>query len=149
MGKLDHIAEGRNQGLDLARRIVADAQASGTDPLKALDMEIKNRRIVGIAAKMTRSEWEKEFASATELAYKAAMVIAMAVLWGDFGWGGVKRLPKFCDAYLNYLMEIGRQNTSITELIDLLAEHAGVHVDLAAKGFTADFRKAKGKDRIA
>jgi hypothetical protein len=84
-----------------------------------------------------------------ELAYKAAMVIAMAVLWGDFGWGGVERLPKFCTAYLNYLMEIGRQNTSITELVDLLETKAGVHVDLAEKGFAADFRKAKGKDRIA
>lgn len=149
MGKLDHIAEGRNQGLDLARRIVAQAQQDGADPLRALDMEIRNRRIVGIAAKMTRSEWEKEFANAMELAYKAAMVIAMAVLWGDFGWGGVKRLPKFCSAYLNYLMEIGNGNTSITELVDLLAEKAGVHVDLAEKGFTADFRKAKGRDRIA
>ena len=149
MSKSDVLAEGRNQGLDLARRIVAQAQQDGTDPLKALDMEIKSRHIIGIAVKMTKSEWEKEFAAATELAYKAAMIIAMAVLWGDFGWGGVKRLPKFCDAYLNYLMEIGRQNTSITELIDLLAERAGVHVDLAEKGFTADFRKAKGKDRIA
>ena len=149
MSKSDVLAEGSNQGLDLARRIVAQAQQDGADPLKALDMEIRNRHIIGIAVKMTKSEWEKEFAAAMELAYKAAMVIAMAVLWGDFGWGGVKRLPKFCDAYLNYLMEIGRQNTSITELIDLLAEHAGVHVDLAEKGFTADFRKAKGKDRIA
>jgi hypothetical protein len=46
-------------------------------------------------------------------------------------------------------MEIGKGNTSITELVDLLADKAGVHVDLAEKGFTADFRKAKGKDRIA
>jgi hypothetical protein len=46
-------------------------------------------------------------------------------------------------------MEIGRQNTSITELVELLETKAGVHVDLAEKGFTADFRKAKGKDRIA
>lgn len=149
MSKSDQIALGRNQGLDLARRIVAQAQQDGADPLKALDMEIRSRHIIGIAAKMTKSEWEKEFAAAMELAYKAAMVIAMAVLWGDFGWGGVKRLPKFCSAYLNYLMEIGRQNTSITELVDLLADKAGVHVDLAGKGFTADFRKAKGKDRIA
>ena len=149
MSKSDQIALGRNQGLDLARRIVAQAQQDGTDPLKALDMEIRSRHIIGIAAKMTRSEWEKEFAAAMELAYKAAMVISMAVLWGDFGWGGVKRLPKFCSAYLNYLMEIGRQNTSITELVELLEQKAGVHVDLAEKGFTADFRKAKGKDRIA
>ena len=149
MSKSDQIALGRNQGLDLARRIVAQAQEDGADPLRALDMEIRNRHIIGIAAKMTRSEWEKEFVSAMELAYKAAMVIAMAVLWGDFGWGGAKRLPKFCSAYLNYLMEIGKGNTSITELVDLLADKAGVHVDLAEKGFTADFRKAKGKDRIA
>ena len=76
MSKADQIALGRNQGLDLARRIVAQAQQDGTDPLKALDMEIRSRRIVGIAAKMTRSEWEREFAAAMELAYKAAMVIA-------------------------------------------------------------------------
>ena len=32
MSKSDQIAEGRNQGLDLARRIVAQAQQDGADP---------------------------------------------------------------------------------------------------------------------
>ena len=94
MGKMEQIAEGRNQGLDLARRIVAQAQQDGADPLRALDMEIKSRHIIGIAAKMTRSEWEKEFASAMELAYKAAMVIAMAVLWGRLRMGRSQALAE-------------------------------------------------------
>lgn len=149
MGKLDNMHEYRNQGIAFARKVVAQAQADGLDPVKVLDAEISKRHALSMTVLMTRQEWEEEFATAMELAYKAAMVIAMAVLWGDFGWGGVKRLPKFCSAYLNYLMEIGRQNTSITELVDLLETKAGVHVDLAEKGFTADFRKAKGKDRIA
>ena len=149
MGKLELMHEYRNQGMGLAHKIVEQAQKDGLDPLAVLDSEIRKRHALDMTVVMTRQEWEKEFGTAMELAYKAAMVIAMAVLWGDFGWGGVKRLPKFCSAYLNYLMEIGRQNTSITELVDLLETKAGVHVDLAEKGFTADFRKAKGKDRIA
>jgi len=149
MGKLELMHEYRNQGMGLAHKIVEQAQKDGLDPLTVLDSEISKRHALDMTVVMTRQEWEKEFGTAMELAYKEAMVIAMAVLWGDFGWGGVKRLPKFCNAYLNYLMEIGRQNTSITELVDLLADKAGIHVDLAEKGFTADFRKAKGKDRIA
>jgi len=149
MGKLELMHEYRNQGMGLAHKIVEQAQKDGLDPLAVLDSEIRKRHALDMTVVMTRQEWEKEFGTAMELAYKAAMVIAMAVLWGDFGWGGVKRLPKFCSAYLNYLMEIGRQNTSITELVELLETKAGVHVDLAEKGFTADFRKAKGKDRIA
>ena len=149
MGKLELMHEYRNQGMGLAHKIVEQAQKDGLDPLAVLDSEIRKRHALDMTVVMTRQEWEKEFGTAMELAYKAAMVIAMAVLWGDFGWGGVKRLPKFCSAYLNYLMEIGRQNTSITELVELLETKAGVHVDLAEKGFMADFRKAKGKDRIA
>ena len=49
MSKSDQIALGRNQGLDLARRIVAQAQQDGIDPLKALDMEIRSRHIIGFA----------------------------------------------------------------------------------------------------
>ena len=57
MSKSDQIAEGRNQGLDLARRIVAQAQQDGIDPLKALDMEIRSRHIIGIAVKMVCGLW--------------------------------------------------------------------------------------------
>jgi len=82
MGKLELMHEYRNQGMGLAHKIVEQAQKDGLDPLAVLDSEISKRHALDMTVVMTRQEWEKEFAAAMELAYKAAMVIAMAVLWG-------------------------------------------------------------------
>ena len=46
MSKSDQIALGRNQGLDLALKITAEAQRAGKDPVEELRRELRARNLM-------------------------------------------------------------------------------------------------------
>ena len=58
MSKLDHIAEGRAQGLAFALKICKEAQKDGADPVVALENEMTYRyktKIVVLATRKART----------------------------------------------------------------------------------------------
>lgn len=151
MGKIDLMLEYRMQGLTLGYDIAKQAKEDGADPVEALDRELKLRRRYNTTVCYSHAEWEKDHKEAVLTTYKLAVIIAMATLWGEFGFGGRKRLPDFFDSYLRYVMAIGKGpeagGTSIDELIKTLEEKAGAVIDLDSKDFVVDFRRAKDRDK--
>ena len=153
MAKLNVLQEGRDQGMAFAYQIALKAQSEGKDPAKAIDDELHLRRQRDIVTLRTAKEVEHDNRESVYLAYKVAMVISMATLWGEFGWGGIKRLPRFVDAYIRYIVEIGKGieagGSSLDEIIETLDKEAGVMVNLDSKDLAVDFRKRKHqKDKI-
>ena len=148
MSKADTLAEGRNQGLDLALRIIKDAKKNGSDCVTALEEEMRKRRITKAGAPKTYAEWKHDQQKAIHLTYKVALIIAMSALWGEFDFDGDKALPAFVDAYIRYVMEVGRGGTSVEELLELLKAEVGVTVDLDADNLVVDFHKAGMGDKI-
>lgn len=151
MSKRDQMLEYRMQGLGFAYDIAKKAQDEGRDPVKALDAELRARRRRHQSILYTSAEWEKDHQEAINISYKMALVVAMAALWGEFGFGGRKRLPDFFDSYLHYIMAIGKGpeagGTSIEELVELLQEKTGTAIDLDSRDLVVDFSKCKNKDK--
>lgn len=146
MAKTDILTQGYADGYDIALRVAKEAAKNGKDIIKALECERRNRTALGIKISLTSAEWSKEFDRAIEVAYRLGLIISLSVLWGDFGWGGIKRLPAFTNAYFNYVMAIGKGDTNVDELIGLLAEKVDAHIDIKSKDMVVDFRKRKGDD---
>ena len=126
MSKLDILAEGREQGILLARKVVEAAQKDGRDPLKAIDDELAYRKRFGQQSKLTRKEIQEAFPSFREETKCTLMGVAGIVLWDRFGFGGNKRLPLFfeeCEVYLNALA-----NGSVTwaDIDGILKDKCGI-----------------------
>lgn len=84
MAKLNVLQEGRDQGMAFAYQIALKAQREGKDPAKAIDDELHLRRKRDIVTLRTAKEVEHDNRESVYLAYKVAMVISMATLWGEF-----------------------------------------------------------------
>lgn len=149
MAKMDLLAEGRTQGMGFAARIAREAQEKGLDPVRAIDNELRNRKLRNVYALRTEKELQHDTKEAVYLAYKIALVISMATLWGEFKWGGIKRLPRFVDAYIRYIIAIGKGEegggTSLDDIVALLDREVGVIVNLDSKELAVDFRRSTQK----
>ena len=106
--KLDILAEGREQGILLARRLVEAAQKEGRDPLEAIDNELGYRKRYKQQSRFTKKEIGEAYESYREETTVTLMSIACIVLWDVFKFGGKHRLPRFlaeCDVYTKALAE--------------------------------------------
>lgn len=150
--KVSDMIEWRDQGLGLGYKIAKEAQAAGKDPVKAISDEIQNRRNCSISALVTKAEWQHDHDAAFRYTFKMGLIIAMATLWGEFKFGGVKRLPAFVDEYVHYVIEIGKGEeaggTSIEELVRTLRENVGADIDITADDLIVDFRKANASTKL-
>jgi len=63
MSKLDILAEGRDQGILLARRLVEAAQKEGRDPLEAIDNELGYRKRYKQQSRFTKKEISEAYES--------------------------------------------------------------------------------------
>ena len=82
--KLDILAEGREQGILLARRLVEDAQKEGRDPLEAIDNELGYRKRYKQQSRFTKKEISEAYESYREETTVTLMSIACIVLWDVF-----------------------------------------------------------------
>ena len=129
MGKLDNMHEYRNQGIAFARKVVAQAQAHGLDPVKVLDAEISKRHALSMTVRMTRQEWEKESDCIKTTTIKTMLSACMVVLWEQFGFGKV-RLLRLMENFYTYVDALNEGSITWFDITDLLYEKTGVEIDL-------------------
>ena len=112
MSKLDHIAEGRAQGLAFALKICKDAQKDGADPVAALEKEMTYRYKTKIVVLAT------------------VLAACMIVLWEQFGFGGI-RLKRLSEAFMTYIRALCEGSVTWWDITETLQEKTGIEIDLS------------------
>lgn len=90
MNKMKEYERGREDGLDLALRIVRDGG------IEALEREIKFRGITGVHTSLSSKDLDKAAQKIKEMTLDTFTILGIAVLHDDFGFGQ-KRYQKFMD----------------------------------------------------
>ena len=90
MNKMKEYERGREDGLDLALRIVRDGG------IEALEREIKFRGITGVHTSLASKDLDKAAQKIKEMTLDTFTILGIAVLHDDFGFGQ-KRCQKFMD----------------------------------------------------
>lgn len=90
MNKMREYERGREDGLDLARRIVE------RDGLEALQRECKFRGATGIRTSLAYKDLDTASQKIKEMTLDTVVILAIAVLHDDFGFGQ-KRCQRFMD----------------------------------------------------
>ena len=88
MNKMREYERGREDGLDLARRIVREGG------LEALEKECRFRGVTGIHTSLARKDLDKASEKIKQLVSECCVIMAIAVLHDEFGFGQ-KRCQKF------------------------------------------------------
>ena len=88
MNKMREYERGREDGLDLARRIVREGG------LEALERECKFRNVTGIHTSLATKDLSKASEKMKELFADSFMILSLAVLHDEFGVGE-KRCQRF------------------------------------------------------
>lgn len=90
MGKIDEYASGRNDGLQLALKIVEE---DGVDDLRE---EIKFRGAKGINTAMSKKELNKACTKIKEMTLDTMSILSVATLHDEFDFGA-KRCQRFIE----------------------------------------------------
>lgn len=88
MNKMREYERGREDGLDLARRIVREGG------LEALEKECRFRGVTGIHTSLARKDLDKASEKIKQLVSECCVIMAITVLHDEFGFGQ-KRCQKF------------------------------------------------------
>lgn len=88
MNKMREYERGREDGLDLARRIVKQGG------IEALEQECKFRGVTGIHTSLAAKDLDKASAKMKEVIADCFVIMSIAVLHDDFGFGE-KRCQRF------------------------------------------------------
>lgn len=88
MNKMREYERGREDGLDLARRITREGG------LEALEKECRFRGVTGIHTSLARKDPDKASEKIKQLVSECCVIMAIAVLHDEFGFGQ-KRCQKF------------------------------------------------------
>ncbi len=88
MNKMREYERGREDGLDLARRITREGG------LEALEKECRFRGVTGIHTSLARKDLDKASEKIKQLVSECCVIMAIAVLHDEFGFGQ-KRCQKF------------------------------------------------------
>lgn len=90
MNKMREYERGREDGLDLARRIVRQGG------IEALEQECKFRGVTGIHTSLAAKDLDKASEKMKEVIADCFVIMSIAVLHDDFGFGQ-KRCQRFRD----------------------------------------------------
>ena len=90
MNKMREYERDREDGLDLARRIVRQGG------IEALEQECKFRGVTGVHTSLAAKDLDKASAKMKEVISDCFVIMSIAVLHDDFGFGQ-KRCQKFMD----------------------------------------------------
>ena len=129
MSKSDQIALGRNQGLAFALKITAEAQQAGKDPVEALRIEMRARRLMGLQILATQKELDQASDCIKTTTIKTMLSACMVVLWEQFGFGKV-RLLRLMENFYTYVDALNEGSITWFDITDLLYEKTGVEIDL-------------------
>lgn len=88
MNKMREYERGREDGLDLARRITREGG------LEALEKECRFRGVTGIHTPLARKDLDKASEKIKQIVSECCVIMAIAVLHDEFGFGQ-KRCQKF------------------------------------------------------
>lgn len=88
MNKMREYERGREDGLDLARRITREGG------LETLEKECRFRGVTGIHTSLARKDLDKASEKIKQLVSECCVIMAIAVLHDEFGFGQ-KRCQKF------------------------------------------------------
>ena len=84
MNKMKEYERGREDGLDLALRIVRDGG------IEALEREIKFRGITGVHTSSASKDLDKAAQKIKEMTLDTFTILGIAVLHDDFGFGQIR-----------------------------------------------------------
>lgn len=126
MNKMREYERGREDGLDLARRITREGG------LEALEKECRFRGVTGIHTSLARKDLDKASEKIKQLVSECCVIMAIAVLHDEFGFGQ-KRCQKFMagmDKTSDYI------NQGLAEWIDYvqaIKEELGIELSFSGE----------------
>lgn len=126
MNKMREYERGREDGLDLARRITREGG------LEALEKECRFRGVTGIHTSLARKDLDKASEKIKQLVSECCVIMAIAVLHDEFGFGQ-KRCQKFMvgmDKASDYI------NQGLAEWIDYvqaIKEELGIELSFSGE----------------
>ena len=129
MSRADQIALGRNQGLAFALKITAEAQHAGKDPVEALRVEMRARRLMGLQILATQKELDRASQTIKETTIKTMLAASMISLWERFGFGKVRQ-TRFMNQFMTYVNALNNGSISWFDITDTLYEKTGITIDL-------------------
>lgn len=130
MSKLDHINEGREQGMLFAHKIIKTAQAEGRDPVKALEDELAFRKRIKLDTLLTKKELEEANKRYLANAIESCGALAMVTLWDEFHFGKVRN-ARFIDAYTRNTDAFFEGYLTWEDVIETLDKKCDMKIDLS------------------
>ena len=121
MGKLNDLADGRNQGLLMALKVVKEGG------VEALEEEIRYRNIMGISINVTKKELEQVTHVMKEHATTVAIVFAMVALLEEFNFSKLQ-IQKFKEAFDKKVDTILKDEATIQEYIELVSDKYDIDI---------------------
>lgn len=126
MSKQSEYQRGREDGLDLALRIVRQ------DGLQGLEDEVKFRNITGISTSLAKKDLNQACTAIKERTLDTFTILGIAVLHDDFGFGE-KRCQRFMDGLnrgADYLLE---DLATWDDYIQAIKEETGLKLEIRWK----------------
>lgn len=123
MNKMREYERGREDGLDLAYRIV---QHGG---IEALKKELKFRGATGIKTSLAAKDLGKAGEAIKEMTLDTITILALAVLHDDFGFGE-KRCQKFMDGMDRGAQFLVEDLATWPDYIESIKEQMGIDVTI-------------------
>ncbi len=123
MNKMKEYERGREDGLDLAYRIV---QQGG---IEALKKELKFRGVTGIKTSLAAKDLGKAGEAIKEMTLDTITILALAVLHDDFGFGE-KRCQKFMDGMDRGAQFLAEDLATWPDYIESIKEQMGIDVTI-------------------
>lgn len=123
MKKMREYERGREDGLDLAYRIV---QQGG---IEALKKELKFRGVTGIKTSLAAKDLGKAGEAIKEMTLDTITILALAVLHDDFGFGE-KRCQKFMDGMDRGAQFLVEDLATWPDYIESIKEQMGIDVTI-------------------
>lgn len=130
MSKLDILAEGREQGMLFAHKIIKTAQMEGRDPVKALEDELAFRKRVRLDTLLTKRELEEANKRYLANAIESCGALAMVTLWDEFHFGKVRN-ARFIDAYTRNTDAFFEGYLTWEDVIETLDEKCDMKIELS------------------
>lgn len=122
MNKMREYERGREDGLDLARRITREGG------LEALEKECRFRGVTGIHTSLARKDLDKASEKIKQLVSECCVIMAIAVLHDEFGFGQ-KRCQKFMEGMDKASDYIDQGLAEWIDYVQAIKEELGIVVE--------------------
>jgi hypothetical protein len=126
MNKMREYERGREDGLDLARRITREGG------LEALEKECRFRGVTGIHTSLARKDLDKASEKIKQLVSECCVIMAIAVLHDEFGFGQ-KRCQKFMTGMDKASDYIDQGLAEWIDYVQAIKEELGIELSFSGK----------------